>query len=66
MTLVECENWADVEALIAMLLPPAETISELHGVEISGGVSAATREWLERVAESAVLLGGSQNAATAT
>lgn len=43
------ENWADVEALIRGLLPPGETVSELFEMECTGGVSVATREWLERV-----------------
>lgn len=45
MTLID--SWADVEALIAMLLPPEETIAELYSLEIAGGVSAATLDWLE-------------------
>lgn len=43
------ENWADVEELIRSLLPPVETIDELFSVKIDGGVSVATRDWMNRI-----------------
>lgn len=41
---------ADVREAIELLLPPADTISDLYWLESAqGGFSLATREWLERI-----------------